>query len=30
MKGEELKFEDIEAYHTLGGAERCYAAVIHT
>ena len=27
MKDEEIKFEEIEASHTLGGAGRCYAAV---
>ena len=27
MKDEELKLEEIEASHTLGGAGRCYAAV---
>ena len=30
MKDEELKFEEIEASLTLGGAGRCYTAVIHT
>ena len=29
MKDEELKLEEIEAPHRLGGAGRCYAAVIH-
>ncbi len=28
MKDEELKLEEIEDSHTLGGAGRCYAAVI--
>ena len=30
MKDEELKLEEIEAAHTLGGSGRCYAAVTHT
>ena len=30
MKDEEIKLEEIEASHTLGGVGRCYAAVIHT
>jgi hypothetical protein len=30
MKDEELKFEEIEAPHTLGGSGRCYVDVIHT
>ena len=30
MKDQELKLEEIEAFHTLGRAGRCYAAVIHT
>ena len=30
MKDEELKLEEIEASHTLGGAGRCYNAGIHT
>jgi hypothetical protein len=29
MKDEDLKFEEIETSHTLGGAGRCYTAVIH-
>jgi hypothetical protein len=30
MKDEYLNLEEIEASHTLGGAGRFYAAVIHT
>ena len=30
MKDEELKFEEIEASHTLGGTGTSYTAVIHT
>ena len=30
MKDEELKLQEIESFHTLGGAGRCYAVVIHT
>ena len=30
MKDEELKLEEIETSHTLVGAGRCYAAVMHT
>ena len=30
MKGEDLKLEEIEASHTLGGSGRCYTDVIHT
>ncbi len=30
MKDEEIKIEEIEVSHTLGGAGRCYAVVIHT
>jgi hypothetical protein len=30
MKDEEVKLEEIEASHTLGGSRRCYTSVIHT
>ena len=30
MKDEELKLEESETSHTLGGAGSCYAAVIQT
>ena len=30
MKDEDLKFEEIEVSHTIGGTGRCYSAVIHT
>ena len=30
MQDEEIKFEEIEDSHTLGGAGRCYTSVIHT
>jgi hypothetical protein len=30
MKDEELKLEEIEASHTLGGTGRSYRIVIHT
>ena len=30
MKDEEVKVEEIEDSHTLGGAGRCYDVVIHT
>ena len=30
MKDEEIKIQEIESSHTLGGTGRCYAAVIHT
>ena len=30
MKDEEIKLEETEASHTLGGAERFCAGVIHT
>ena len=30
MKDEELKFEEIEDSHTLGGVGRCFDTVIHT
>jgi hypothetical protein len=30
MKDEEVKFEEIEDSHTLGGVGRWYTVVIHT
>ena len=30
MKDEELKIDEIEVSHPLGGARKCHAAVIHT
>jgi hypothetical protein len=30
MKDEELKPEEIEVSHTLGGSGRCYVDVTHT
>ena len=30
MKDEEVKLEEIEASHTLGGSRRCDTSVIHT